>query len=293
MATPLRIVPVRPPPGMMGAVAGPNTQLTYHHGHLLTSVKVFTIFWGHAWTAPPQSGLINQVNGFFDFVLTSSLIDLLSQYSVPGQQIGHGTRVGSITFGNSEPGNAVAGGGRLITDSQIQQSLQGWIGNGSIPAADGNMLYFVYLPPGVVSELGGFSSCQEYCGYHGDVNGTIIYAVEPFLNCAGCMYGNGAFDSLTKVSSHELCEAITNPTNGGWWDDALANANQPPEIGDICNTDIHQLGGFTVQSEWSNQGSACRMAPPAAATVAVPDCLGRTLRQSKDRLGAVGLTATP
>jgi hypothetical protein len=208
--------------------------------------------------------LITGVNSFFDFILTSSLIDLLSEYSVPGQTIGHGSRAGTVTITASEPGS----GSGQISDAQIQQALQDWTThgtpNGSIPQPTSNTLYFIYLPPGVTSTLEGFQSCQAggYCGYHGDINGNIIYAVEPFLPCAGCTFGDGqALDSLTKVSSHELCEAITNPASGGWWDDDLAAQNQPPEIGDICNTTEQQIGGFTIQAEWSNQGNACLIQP--------------------------------
>jgi hypothetical protein len=40
---------------------------------------------------------------------------------------------------------------------------------------------------------------------------------------------HNAIDALTSTSSHELCEAITDPIPGqGWYDDANG------EIGDIC-----------------------------------------------------------
>src|SRR5205814_7822015 len=108
-------------------------KLTYHQGHLLTSVEVYTIFWGTGWQQAPQNGLIQQLNAFFDFILTSSLMDLLEEYSVPGQTIGHGKRVGTKTITSSDPGTARPGGGRLVTDAQIQQALQNWINNHTIP----------------------------------------------------------------------------------------------------------------------------------------------------------------
>ena len=88
--------------------------------------------------------------------------------------------------------------------------------------------YFIYLDPGIVSILGGNKSCQNYCGYHNNV-GKVYYAVMPYPTCNGCLGGMTAFDALTGTSSHELCEAITDPVPGsGWYD----NANG--EIGDIC-----------------------------------------------------------
>src|SRR5216683_6752139 len=102
--TPRKIVPIRTPEELAG-IAGPAPlgHLTYHNGTLLTAVEVITIFWGAAWGQPAQSVLIPQINQFFDFILSSSLIDLLAEYSVPGQGIGHGRRIGTNTITSSEP----------------------------------------------------------------------------------------------------------------------------------------------------------------------------------------------
>ncbi|HYL85435.1 MAG TPA: hypothetical protein VE263_14455 [Candidatus Angelobacter sp.] len=243
------------------AVGSPLPHLVYNGGPLLTSVEVTTIFWGAAWTQPAQAPLIPQVNSFFDFILQSSLMDVLAEYSVPGRNIGHGRRIATVTITNSEPG----GGTGTVSDAQIQQALQGWIGAGTIPAVTANTLYFVYLPPGVVSTLGGSASCQQYCGYHNQVNGTIFYAVEPFITCVGCSFGT-IFNSLTKVSSHELCEAITDPALNAWFD-----PNSGDEIGDICNGSVAQLGGFTVQAEWSNLANLCVLQPEFQAVYAQGD----------------------
>ena len=62
-------------------------------------------------------------------------------------------------------------------------------------------------------------------------------------------------DTLTEVSSHELCEAITDPTLGTWFD---PNTNN--EIGDICNRQTVRLGNFLVQTEWSNELTSCAFA---------------------------------
>src|SRR5258708_1616246 len=89
-------------------------------------------------------------------------------------------------------------------------------------------------------------SCTASCGYHENV-GTVYYAIEPYLACPGCTSGS-ILDSLTKVSSHELAEAVTDPANGGgWWD-----PNSGDEIGDICNTSTTRLGGDLVQNQWSH-----------------------------------------
>ena len=230
------------------AKTAPAAHLSYHNGPLLSTVEVVTIFWGAAWQQPAQSGLIGRLNQFFDFILGSALMDVLSEYGVVGRPINHGFRVGTATITASEPG----GGTGTVSDSQIQQALQGWIQNGTIAQPNANTLFFVYLPPNVTSTLGGESSCSQFCGYHNHINSTCFYAVEPFITCAGCTFGQGIFDSLTKVSSHELCEAVTDPALDGWFDDSTGN-----EIGDICNASTARLGGFVIQTEWSNRANSC------------------------------------
>ena len=112
-------------------------------------------------------------------------------------------------------------------------------------------LYFVYLDPGIVSIMGGGKSCQSYCGYHSNA-GSTYYAVMPYPTCSGCLGGMNAQDALTGTSSHELCEAITDPVPGtGWYDDVNG------EIGDICAWNFRKISGHTVQLEWSNAKRKC------------------------------------
>jgi hypothetical protein len=74
----------------------------------------------------------------------------------------------------------------------------------------------------------------------------------PYPGCSGCTGGLAAPDALTSTSSHELCEAITDAVPGtGWYDQTHG------EIGDICAWKTKQLGGYTVQLEWSNQQNNC------------------------------------
>ena len=93
---------------------------------------------------------------------------------------------------------------------------------------------------------------QTFCGYHNAVGTKTFYAVMPYPGCAGCTGGLSVFDALTSTSSHELCEAITDPIPGqGWYDDTNG------EIGDICAWQTKKVGAYTVQLEWSNQANQC------------------------------------
>ena len=74
----------------------------------------------------------------------------------------------------------------------------------------------------------------------------------PYPGCAGCAGGLALLDALTTTTSHELCEAITDPVPGaGWYDEANG------EIGDICAWQTRRLGAYSVQLEWSNAQQAC------------------------------------
>jgi hypothetical protein len=247
----VRVVPIHVPDeiGVVGApvLAGPVPQLTYHNGHLLGSVEVFTIFWGKAWTTASKKTLAGQINNFFDTILDSPLIDQLGEYSVAGQVIGHGTRVGSATVTSPSLSHS-------ISDGALQHFLQHQVGsNPSVPQPTPNTLFFIYLPPGISVAQGGARSCQAFCGYHNDIAAQLYYAVMPYPGCGGCSGGLAPLDALTATSSHELCEAITDAVPGrGWYDDS-GNS----EIGDLCAWKTKKVAGSTVQLEWSNKAGAC------------------------------------
>jgi hypothetical protein len=238
---PIQIVPLHD-----HALAAPVTAawLTYRGGPLLSSVQVFNFFWGTAWQGS-QAALVQEINQFFDFVLTSALMDQLAEYGVRGRAIGHGSRAGAVIL-STDPPSAIA-------DADVQQLIQQEIStDAAVPPPTPNSLYFVFLPPGVTITLDGAASCSNFCGYHSDINGTTFYAVMPYPDCSGCTGTLAVLDALTSTSSHELCEAITDPVPGqGWYDD------QNGEIGDICAWKTKRLGSHTVQVEWSNIAGKC------------------------------------
>lgn len=246
----IRIVPVRQIDDIGLATdevgAGPPPALTYRGGQLLTSVQVFTLFWGAKWSSA-QASARAQVNQFFDFILSSAMIDQLSEYSTSGMTIGHGAHVGTATVTAPAPP-------RSVSDGALQHFLQQEIAtNSALPKPSPQTLYFMYLPPGTSVSQGGTRSCQAFCGYHNDISGQILYAVMPYPGCGGCTGGLAVNDALTVTSSHELCEAITDPVPGtGWYDDSNG------EIGDICAWQTKTVGAFMVQKEWSNQANSCQ-----------------------------------
>jgi hypothetical protein len=242
---PIRVVPLREELGAIAPAPSPTPSLTYRGGPLLTAVQIFTFFWGDGWQGQPQAGLMAQIIGFFDYVVTSPLIDQLAEYGVAGSKIGHGANLGALSI----PGAV----GPSVDDSAIQQLIQQEIStNPAVPQPMPSSLYFLFAPPGVAVSLGGSSSCTTFCGYHNDINGQIFYAVMPYPDCTGCTGALTALDAITSTTSHELCEAITDPIPGqGWYDDSNG------EIGDICAWKTKRLGAYAVQLEWSNHAGRC------------------------------------
>ena len=98
------------------AVPAAPPRLTYRNGPLLTTVEVFTVFWGAAWQQA-QAMLVTEINQFFDFILTSPLITQLAEYSVPGKKFGLGNRLGTITITTPAPLHSVS-------DTALQHMLQ-------------------------------------------------------------------------------------------------------------------------------------------------------------------------
>jgi hypothetical protein len=242
-----RIVPLRT--AKRTATTAPN--VTYHDGPVISNVEVVTIFWGQAWSQ--QTSLVTSLNSFFRYIASSSLVAMLAEYSTPTQTIGPGSLKKTVAVTASEPGGTT----KKVTDAQVQTALQGWIKAGTVPPDDASTLYFVFLPPGVTCEFENSASCVQFCGYHNNA-GSIYYALMPYVDCTGCSYDTIA-DTLTAVASHELCEAITDPSGGtGWYDSGTGE-----EIGDICVGNTTTLGGYLVQKIWSQTQAACVVAPPA------------------------------
>jgi hypothetical protein len=227
--------------------SAPPPILTYRNGPLLSAVEVFTIFWGEDWLIPPQSDMANSLNQFFDFILTSPLMDQLAEYSIQGgPTIGYGKRTGTLTITTPTLQSSVS-------DEDIQQMLQQAISsNSAFPQPSPNTLYFVYMQSGVVVVKDVERSCQMFCGYNNEIDGQVFYSVIPFADCLGCTGGLSVFDAFTSTSSHQLCTAITCPMGRqGWYDDREGG------IATICAWQTKQIGNYTVQHMWSNRHNAC------------------------------------
>lgn len=245
-----RIVLAKPPTEAFRHPAH-TPKLLFNGGPLIDAVNIVSVYWGDQWnTDATLSGYRTGMDQFFDFIVTSPLIDQLKEFDAGSYVIDHGQHSKSVVITSSVPGKS-------ITDTAIQQMLQSSIQSGELPPFDENTLYTIFTPSDTVVQMGGGASCLSFCGYHDAIKGEIFYAVLPWPGCSGCtsLGGDGdSFKALTVVASHEIAEAITDPIPGQGWYDTVHG-----EIGDICESQgqIKQLGKYTVQLLWSNAQNAC------------------------------------
>jgi hypothetical protein len=244
--------------------------VTYQGGPLIDHAAVETIYLGKAWASDPALELdANRLDQFFSAVTNSSYLDMLSEYGTPqGGQIGRGSFTGRLNLPQDSWTASV------ITDSTIQSLLKSEISAGVIAPPDGNQLLFIFTPPNVAVYKSGEASNGRpvgFGGYHDsfvDAAGqTVYYAVIP--NPAGNdrVPGLSANDQQTMAASHEMAEAITDPTLNSWWDDS-GDETTGLEIADFANpsTDTVYLGPYAVERVWSNRLHG--LETPAGATLA-------------------------
>ena len=134
-----------------------------------------------------------------------------------------------------------------LTDDQIRAELERVTQENGVTTDLANF-YPMFFPPGIMTQdLDGSNSDSAYCGYHRafDVaSGTITYGNEPF-EASGCdagqaPNGDAVADGAIGTLSHEINEALTDPTDTTAWNDSSGN-----EIGDICANDYGEALGST------------------------------------------------
>ncbi|MCU1394025.1 MAG: hypothetical protein JWM34_2453 [Ilumatobacteraceae bacterium] len=137
-----------------------------------------------------------------------------------------------------------------LTDAQIRDELTRVTGEQGVPT-DLAHFYPVFFPPGMeTADLDGSNSDSAFCGYHrafGQDTSMIVYGNEPF-EATGCDAGQGpngdvVADGAVGTLSHEVNEALTDPTDTTAWNDSTGH-----EIGDICANDYGTPLGSTDPS---------------------------------------------
>jgi len=251
--TAVHMMLMRPPADKVADAAPAGAHLTFFGGPTLTHVSVHPVFWNS------NTQFQSNVNAFYKGITSSTLFDMLGQYS----GVGRGTGVNGFVDNRTTT---------RVSDAAIHTELNRLFTAGSLPVPTASNYYPVHFPSGVtVTGPDGSRSCQVFCAYHGTYvrNGVNVnYGVIPDQggSCAGGC-GNNAqrVNNMDSVASHELVEAVTDPAVGlattfaaplAWYDQTNG------EIGDICNGQQGTtVGGdgvtYVVQTEFSNAANYC------------------------------------
>jgi len=266
--------------------------LHYYGGPVLSHVKVIQVLYGApslttAYEPAVQNLAAPSIASFYQTATNSFYFDWLSEYNAGGQAIGRGGFQQQIAI---TP--ALANDGPTIDDTKIQAELKAQVAANVLPVPDGNTLFAVYFPVGktitiTTTTTSGTTvamSGVDFCGYHGTTSTPeMAYSVLPDFSTGGmatpnCTFGS-EFQSVTRVSSHEVVEAITDPEVGlanspapplAWYD-----TNFPGEVADICQQFVGNIQFpdgrlYVVQAQWSNRQGACVFSGPQGV-VAVND----------------------
>jgi len=261
------------------AAAGGSGLLSYGGGPIVTSPKVYIVYWGSQWgtgstvTNDPSGEAALQLS-FFQHAYGSG-----DTYFTSQTQYCQGVAVGTTQCGGSgthvgHPSSNPVGGTWLDSgvtapsrpsDTQIAAEAKRAASHFGISGT--NVQVIVDAPHGVVPN--GFKT--QYCAWHDQTTtssgAALPYTNMPYITDAGTGCGSnfvspsngvsGSTEGITIVGGHEYAETLTDPAAGNGWLDAAGY-----ETGDKCAwissgqgaSTIVSLNGayFAVQSEFSN-----------------------------------------
>jgi hypothetical protein len=269
----------------------------------MSSVQVESVYYGQAWSSsaaagplqpgksPPWNASQNmqQLDTFLGAIVQSGYMDGLKQYGVSrGSFLGRDVPLnGPATYQpNGKP--------TQVTEAQITSMLNAEINTThSVPTPNANQLYMVFLPPNMTSAT---DVANNWAGHHSSFTDsaghTVYYAVIPHPTgngtYGGALGSETTFQDQSEVASHELAEAVTDPSPN--WKDpnpapgnfALGNGYVDrtgssgsntigDEIGDIpqgtLKTAVGWYQGYIVAMYWSNAAGASVLPPGGQAAV--------------------------
>jgi hypothetical protein len=227
------------------------TSTTDVGGQILTGVEVILCFWGSFWSrTPAPSPSSDDYKTAIEGILSGPFMGGLRQY----RGVGQGALIYSEINESTDPANG-------YTDADVVNMLKARLDNTSMPPpiAGHNRFYAVIVPTGINNSL------TQYAGQHQSFTYKGVTGYYAWVDNTGSLTGHNC---VTKVFSHELVEACTNPNvdtsnNGilvnGTKADGSAVTND--EIGDTCNNQFAtaDMNGVqcSVQSYWSKADNLC------------------------------------
>jgi hypothetical protein len=227
------------------------TSTTDGGGRVLTDVEVILCFWGSFWsTTPAPTPSSETYRTAIEGIVTGPYLSGLRQYRGVGQ--------GSVIYSEINDATSPANN---YTDADVVAMLTDRIQNHGMPAptTGHNRFYAVIAPQGISNSL------TQFAGQHQSFTVGGVKAYYAWVDNTGSLTGG---NSTTKVFSHELTEALTNPDVDTSNNSILVNGTRAngsavtnDEIGDTCNGEFAtvDMNGVmcSVQSYWSKSDNTC------------------------------------
>jgi hypothetical protein len=222
------------------------TRFADHGGRVLSSARVYPIYWGRYW-APDRvaSPTPDEITQALRTVLAGSYLAELAQYRDIGAAVLHGSHV--IT--TSDPRGQFA-------NRDIEAFLDAQFDAGVLPGPDEQAVYVVTIPPGIYS-----GESDELSGEHG------YYRRDGHRVHYAWITDSEVLDGATQTTTHEIVESVTDPEGSAiLGSPGTCDGERWCEIADICPGGV-KLHGVMVKPYWSNTADRCvAPAPPTVAT---------------------------
>ena len=266
----------------------PAPQIESDGGPVLATARVVPVIY----SADP---LLAPLTDYFARLGTSGYLgSALGEYGVTGVTV-----TAPVVIGDAPPAS--------MSDFDLYVWLWGLIDQGTLPAADGNTMFHVILPPQtqvIAGVLYGYSTPTCAPGTaetYSSAGGTAPFSYVP--RCAGSTPGAGGVSDVTARGTQALVDALVNPFQweapaygdpswpGSGWSSLVAGSyGYLPAygLGEMCRGTLHDATmtpadlGYLVPRIWSNQAAATGHDPcadPAATGAyfnAAPDIVGGT-----------------
>jgi hypothetical protein len=216
--------------------------MTFHGGTVLTANKTEAIFWGSEWSSTAfAQDQITGLDSFFAGFGGSHYAGASTEYSgTNGQVTASSTYLGHVLDLSAAPTRALTVSGAVAEACTLTN-------NNPDPSA----LYLIYTSTG--------AGHVNYCAWHsyGTCSNGAPLQVAYMPNIAGIAGCNPddtwtthseALAALANVTGHELSETITDPQNGGWYD------NSGQENGDKCAWSFEAPVTLSNGTVWKVQG---------------------------------------
>jgi len=222
------------------------TNTTDGGGRVLTDVEVILCYWGSFWsTTPAPTPSADTYTAAIRGIVTGPYMSQLRQYRGVGQ--------GSVIYTEINDATSPANN---YTDADVVAMLTDRIKNHGMPApiSGHNRFYAVIAPVGISNSL------TQFAGQHQSFKVDGVTGYYAWVDNTGSLTGHNC---TTKVFSHELVEACTNPDVDTSNNSILVNGTgvSNDEIGDTCNnqfTTVDMNGvNCSVQAYWSNAANIC------------------------------------